>query len=290
MVLMRGLWTGLLFVCFMGASRAEPCEQPCGVEPGVLLDEAQPATGDLFGFPVAEFYPVGFSRAGAFAFLVSAQRCLVVDGEEICERGWSLEVMDLKTDTVIEQLWVPKLETMKTPGQRSRATALLQKHSIDGAPRAALEPRSELVINSPFTSSVSGIDVHVAKGGRSLRPFPLYRPGTRTYFNAVLSNPSPDGQDRTISLMQTGPEYKAIGRTHDFMETEVVLGSILSPWEPRIVVVVLALSNAFECGGLYGGLILAGAHLEKGTWSTTPTTFTPSQGQDPVWIFPFGCP
>jgi hypothetical protein len=180
--------------------------------------------------------------------------------------------MDLKTDTVIGQLWISKLETLKTEMQRSKAVEILQAHGIDGRPMARLAPVDERESYNPFVAAVSMIETRLPAESSPLRPFPLYRSGSDVFYSAVLLESAPKSPTKTISVMRSGSDggSKAIGESNGFGPFNGVLGAVISPWEPRIVVVVLQLSTAFKCGGEYGGLILAGAHLETGNWTTKP--------------------
>jgi hypothetical protein len=94
-----------------------PCEEePCPVTPSVLIDEAQETTQGMYGFRVADFYPLGFSRQGAFAYVVSG-----TSGAALNESGWFLEVMDAKTDKVIEALCRPRARPMSVASALARA-------------------------------------------------------------------------------------------------------------------------------------------------------------------------
>jgi hypothetical protein len=222
--------------------------------PIVLVAEDQMPEG-MYLAPL--FYPVGWSGDGAFAFVT----CRHVAGRGGTRTHYT--VLDAVTDGVLFEEEVDLVEAgHRCPGS-DRGPAVGDTRS--SAWNAAHEPAQRR-----FAGALRDHGIQRRPGRPKLHRFPLTRRGAT--YRAEVSTVREEREDRkfwddlesyTVSVAASGRGRKEIAAADQVEGFSMwVIGALLSPFEPRMIVVVGHEVRGFE--GTEARYILSGAHLEAG--------------------------
>jgi hypothetical protein len=204
-------------------------------------DTKEPETFDPSFLLRAAFYPIGWSKDGKFAYLVEP-------ADEACGCYFAeLVIQDLRTDKV---LWEKKYEGAEGKEENLRSfwrkyqkeiSRQLAKHGIVAQTRFALQNPAfkyqkdtltpELKVNTTMD------DEQMITG------------------NVVLELVSKDKGRKTIYEQKFEKEFGA------FLDAELA-GSLLSPFEPRAVVVMVETYRGYEGPPNITGIRIVGASLK----------------------------
>jgi len=196
----------------------------------------------------AHLTPIGFSAAGAFAYLElppdEAVGCLL----------WELVVVDLVSDKVLErQSWRDRpheecesvgglAQLYKTHGARWQA--ILDKHEI--------EPTELAIQPVPFERSGDHIGVRLVVGRDQWEDGDLSVP-------IGVSVRSRSHGEKTVGTVVERP-----GPAMRFVWDHSVVGMVVSPFEARAAVVVRSVRRGYEGPPHVEDVVVFGASLDKG--------------------------
>ena len=222
-----------------------------------LLSKLRPALPDRPDANVDQLFPVGFSRAGAFAWFRGGTY------PEAEGYSWQLVIQSLVSDRELVRYGESdaKVQSLEqaVAAYFEQLVRLLAKHGIDKAPSTFLTPGAE--DHPDLQRSVKWSRSCVA-GDTDLCPFPLLmRDGALT---VELRSKSRDVW--TVALRSSEFGLKTLGtRTSYGLAGPVPVGAFVSPYEPRIAVVFQQAGSAMHGGDPTNlNFHVMGAHLEKG--------------------------
>lgn len=237
--MIAALLLALVAAAWAGEPGTEPPASPrvAVLTPAQLLDGLADVLPPRPEANATRLLPVGFSRAGAFAFITEAWY------SEMDGLAWSFVIQDLRTDAVLVRLpkaGSPPVQTLAEGLEAHRVAleAALTTHGIDARPRLHPVPPDADPTRRRWDPKS---DPELPSGTPLLRPFPLFVNQTAC---AVTAAPAEDGQFQLT--MRCGSRAKPLGTVWNDVAAPVAIGALISPYEQRVAVVVQTASTALH--------------------------------------------